>query len=62
MTNYFYSPIEFYAGAVLKCHGIATEKNTAWVLADKPGTIIVSGYRGDRIRAADHTEFRGVGF
>jgi hypothetical protein len=59
MDNYFYSPIAYYAGKVLKCQGIATESNTAWFLAANPGTVVLEGYRGDRIREADHSQVKG---
>jgi hypothetical protein len=54
-TKYFYSPISFYAGKVLKCKGICTPDNREWFLEQNPGTIIVDGHRGDRIRSDDHT-------
>lgn len=52
---YFYYPIPFYSGAVLKCGGIATTGNAPWFKAEHPGAIILEGYRGDRIRASDYT-------
>lgn len=62
MTNltfpYFYSPISYYDGKVLKCQGIATEGNKHWFLEQNPGTIILEGYRGDRIRASDLSEVK----
>lgn len=56
---YFYFPLSFYNGAVLKCGGIATTGNIEMMKAQHPGVIILEGYRGDRIRAADHSEFAG---
>ena len=56
---YFYKPLEFFNGRVLKCQGIATDDNRGWFVEQNPGTIILVGYRGDRIRASDHTEFKG---
>lgn len=53
---YFYRPIAYYAGAVLKCYGIATDKNRGCMMAE-PGTIELQGYRGDRIDAASHQLF-----
>lgn len=53
---YFYYPIPFYNGKVLKCGGIATTGNEEWFKAAHPGTIILEGYRGDRIRADDHSQ------
>lgn len=53
-TSYFYSPIAFYNGHVLKCGGIATAANAEWFKAERPGTIILEGYRGDRIDAVSH--------
>jgi hypothetical protein len=50
-TFYFYAPIPHYAGKILKCKGMATDANTAWFLEQNPGTIVLAGYRGDRIRA-----------
>lgn len=60
MTNltqpYFYYPLSFYNGKVLKCGGIATTGNEKWFKEEHPGTIILEGYRGDRIRADDHSK------
>lgn len=55
MLKYFYRPIAFYNGAVLKCAGIANETNLGWFIEQTPGTIVLDGYRGDRIRADDHS-------
>lgn len=30
---YFYRPIAYYADAVLKCYGIAADKNRGWMMA-----------------------------
>lgn len=58
-NRYFYLPIAFYRGAVLKCAGIANETNRAWFVALNPQAVELDSYRGDRIRAADHSEFTG---
>jgi hypothetical protein len=49
MNRYFYYPLSAFNGAVLKCGGIATDANRDAFLAEHPGTIILDGYRGDRI-------------
>jgi hypothetical protein len=51
---YFYVPLAFYAGKILKCGGIATTGNAEWFKAANPGCIILEGYRGDRIEATTH--------
>lgn len=56
-VSYFYTPIAFYRGTVLKCGGIVSAENTDWFKAQHPGTIVLEGYRGDRIRADDHTPY-----
>ncbi|WP_340672389.1 hypothetical protein [Bradyrhizobium ottawaense] len=58
-TMYFHRPIAVYDGSVLKCHGIATEENRGWMMAE-PGTIELQGYRGDRITAATHDDVTGM--
>lgn len=55
-VGHFYSPIDFYNGAVLKYKGIATEGNKVWFVEETPGTIILAEYKGDRIKTADHSE------
>jgi hypothetical protein len=57
--NYFYLPIAGYNGRVLKCGGIATDDNREWFKELHPGTVVLQGYRGDRIRASDHSLFGG---
>jgi hypothetical protein len=54
--GHYYRPIPFYAGKVLKYGGIATPGN-AWVLDEKPGTIILDRYIADRITADTHEDF-----
>jgi hypothetical protein len=56
-ASYFYRPIAFYDGTVLKCAGIADDTNRSWFMAQHPDAIELDGYRGDRIRASDHTLF-----
>lgn len=57
MTNhYFYRPIAFYSGTVLKCAGIANETNREWFTKLHPEAIELDSYRGDRIRSDDHSE------
>jgi hypothetical protein len=57
IVSYFYRPIAHYQGAVLKCHGIASPKNRARMMAE-PGTIELKGWRGDRIDAVTHEPFQ----
>lgn len=66
MDKYFYSPIPAYKGKVLKCQGICLEQDVDKMKANKehlvdkcemPGYVIVDGYKGDRIRAEDHSMF-----
>lgn len=54
--GFYYEPIAFYGGKVLKHAGIATEGNREHMMS-KPGMVILDTYKGDRIRAEDHTEF-----
>jgi hypothetical protein len=58
MPNYFYLPIAFYSGLVLKCAGIANATNREWFLAAHPDAIILGWYHGDRIRADDWSEVK----
>jgi hypothetical protein len=51
---YFYRPLAFYNGRVLKCAGIATTGNIDHLNAEHPGGVVLEGYRGDRIDAATH--------
>jgi len=51
---YFYYPLPYYSGRVLKCGGIATEGNTKFFKEEHPGTTILEGYRGDRIDSITH--------
>lgn len=60
--QYFYSPIAYYNGDVLKCKGIATEENKGWFVEQNPGTVILKGYRGDRILAINHAELAAHAF
>lgn len=56
MIEYFYAPIPYYQGQVLKCQGIATSNNKVWMLKKHPDMIVLKGYRGDRI-GLDYSEF-----
>ncbi len=56
--KYFYRPIPYYSGRVLKCAGICTEDNVRWFTRENPGTVVVEGYRGDRVCADDFTEMK----
>ena len=57
--NYFYRPLAYCGGELLKCAGICTEENKGWCCdkfnkADPEGVylrgvVIVEGYRGDKI-------------
>jgi hypothetical protein len=58
MTPYFYRPIPYYNGKILKCAGICTKDNVIWFTRENPGTIIADRYLGDRIRADDLTEVK----
>ena len=53
-VHYFYLPIAYYNGAVLKCAGIANETNREWFTKANPQVIELDHYHGDRIRADDH--------
>jgi hypothetical protein len=54
--GYFYLPIPYYQGRVLKCKGIACRRNMAHMLA-QPGMVLLDRYMGDRITADTHTLF-----
>jgi hypothetical protein len=54
LLPYYYGPIAFYNGRVLKCAGIATTGNIEMLKAQHPGGIVLDGYRGDRIDALTH--------
>jgi hypothetical protein len=56
--QYFYRPIPYYNGKILKCAGICTEQNVIWFTRANPGTIIAPRYLGDRIRADDFSEVK----
>lgn len=58
-VTYYYAPIPFYKGKVLKCEGMVSEENRAWMPAKHPGIIELVGYRGDRINADTHEVFNG---
>lgn len=57
---YFYRPLAYFGGHVLKCAGIATADNADWFPAEcgrpsapySAGCFILTGYRGDRIDAS----------
>jgi hypothetical protein len=57
--EYFYKPIQFFNGDVLKCAGICDDTNRDWFIKANAGTVIVDGYKGDRINASDLTPFAG---
>lgn len=57
--GFYYAPIAYYGGQVLKHEGTATEGNRERMMA-KPGMVMLDSYKGDRIRADDHTEFTGT--
>lgn len=54
MTNYFYFPLTYFGGSVLKCAGIVDNSNRFWLKREYPNGIELSGYRGDRIKADTH--------
>lgn len=56
---YFYVPIPFYDGKVLKCGGMVSDQNREWFKQENPGAVEVVGYLGDRINADDHNAFAG---
>ena len=56
MIPYFYRPIPYYNGKVLKCAGMATEENRKWFFEQNPGSIELDHYAGDRIKADNHEE------
>lgn len=59
--NYFYRPLAYFNGQVLKCAGICTEHNQGFCSEEfnkpdasgvyLPGFVIVEGYRRDKIDA-----------
>ncbi len=57
---YFYVPIPFYDCQVLKCGGIVSDQNRERLKAENPGGVEVEGYRGDRIKLDDHSEFTSL--
>lgn len=57
--TYYYAPIANYDGKVLKCEGLVSEENRAWMPNKHPGVIELVGYRGDRIHAESHADFNG---
>jgi predicted ATP-dependent Lon-type protease len=59
--GHFYAPIPAYGGNVLKYQGIVTEGNRAHLVEKHPNGVILDAYKGDRIRAADHSEFEPLG-
>ncbi|MFL6141720.1 MAG: hypothetical protein ACJ72N_07595 [Labedaea sp.] len=60
-VGHFYAPIPAFGGSVLKYQGIATEGNRAHLAEKHPQGVILQAYKGDRIRAADHSEFEPFG-
>lgn len=64
MNKYFYRPLSFFGGRVLKCAGICNETNAEWFPREcetakeiyQPGVIVLEGYRGDRINADDESD------
>jgi hypothetical protein len=58
MPHYFYLPLAFYNGAILKCAGIADQTNREWFKAQNPQAVELDDYYGDRIRADDWSEFK----
>ena len=67
MTPYYYRPIKYYDGKVLKCAGMVSEDNAQWLPEQwakleagyLPGFIVTDSYMGDRINAADLSPFNG---
>jgi hypothetical protein len=55
---YFYLPLAYYNGAVLKCAGIATADNRGWFKEQHPDAVELDAYYGDRIRAYDWSEVK----
>jgi hypothetical protein len=58
--GHFYAPINTN-GTILKYQGIVTEGNRAQLVEKYPDGIIVERFKGDRIRAADHSEYEPLG-
>lgn len=58
--SYFYTPIPFYNGEVLKCQGMATEANKGWFMEANKTAVVLNKYMGDRINASDYSEFTGA--
>lgn len=66
--RYFYRPLRFFSGMVLKCAGICTEQNQTWFTEAclkeddpvyLPGCVIMDGYKGDRVHIGNHQEYTG---
>lgn len=69
MRLYYYRPLAYYGGRVLKCagHGAENEEHRRFYLAyfdtelEKgrflPGVQVLEGYRGDRIDAVSHLKY-----
>lgn len=58
-VGYFYEPIAYYDGKVLKCAGIACEMNMKHMM-EKPGMVLLDGYKGDRITSETHEPFTAL--
>lgn len=56
VIGYYYQPIPHYGGQVLKHAGLACPGNREHMMA-KPGMLMLDEYKGDRIRADDHSLF-----
>jgi hypothetical protein len=66
--QYYYRPLSFYGGKVLKCAGAGAEKAEHREFYEKhfntdldngkflSGVVILNGYRGDTITAGDQNE------
>lgn len=59
VIGYYYAPIPFYNGRVLKHEGGAVAHNVAHMMA-QPGMVMLHEYKGDRITADTHQPFAGV--
>lgn len=59
--GHFYAPIEFFDSAILKYHGIVTEGNREMLAEKYPHGVMLDTYKGDRIRADDHSEYEPLG-
>jgi hypothetical protein len=64
---YYYRPIAYFGGKVLKCAGMVSEENIKWFPSERcaepkdgylPGFVIAAEYKGDRVIAGSMVEYK----